>query len=205
MAAALQLALPDRLSLQPRALLPTLELASLVVLVVLNPTRIQRGHRGRRPVNLLATAAMTVANAGSAALLIRDIVTGHVNAPHAPASSAAVNLLGSGAAIYLTNVITFALWYWEFDRGGPVARAQNGAAAPPDFLFPQMATPQFAPADWRPVFVDYLYVSFTNATAFSPTDTMPLSRRAKMLMMAQSIVALSVVGLVIARAVNILQ
>jgi hypothetical protein len=99
--------------------------------------------------------------------------------------------------------VAFALWYWEFDRGGPFARAA-GERPHPDFLFPQMATPEVTHPDWEPYFVDYLYVSFTNATAFSPTDTMPMSRWAKGLMAVQSAVALSTVALVVARAVNIL-
>jgi uncharacterized membrane protein len=101
-------------------------------------------------------------------------------------------------------VIIFALWYWEFDRGGPVSRAH--AHRPyPDFLFPQMSTPDMAPSEWEPRFVDYLYLSFTNATAFSPTDVMPLSRWAKLTMLAQSAVSLITVALVIARAVNVLK
>ncbi len=120
------------------------------------------------------------------------------------ASQDATGLLTSGAAIYLTNIIAFGLWFWEIDRGGPFARAR--ATSPhPDFLFPQMSSPDVAHPDWEPRFVDYLYVSFTNAVAFSPTDTMPLTRRAKALMALQSLVALSTIGLVIARAVNVLK
>jgi uncharacterized membrane protein len=105
--------------------------------------------------------------------------------------------------VYFTNLIAFGLWYWELDRGGPAARA-HGVKAYPDFLFPQMSTPDLAPAEWEPAFIDYLYVSFTNATAFSPTDVMPLTRWAKLTMALQSAVALVVVAMVIARAVNIL-
>ena len=111
-------------------------------------------------------------------------------------------LLASGAAIWLTNVIAFALWYWEFDRGGPVARA-HGRTAVPDFQFVQMQSPELAPPDWEPEFVDYLYLSFTNATAFSPTDVMPLSRWAKMVMLVQSAVSLVTVALIISRAVSL--
>jgi uncharacterized membrane protein len=101
-------------------------------------------------------------------------------------------------------VLLFGLWYWELDRGGPGARAR-GERDFPDFLFPQMTADDMAPPDWEPTFVDYLYLSYTNATAFSPTDTLPLSRWAKLLMLVQSGVALATVALVIARAVNILQ
>ena len=114
------------------------------------------------------------------------------------------SLLFNGGAVWLTNVIVFALWYWEADRGGPAARA-NARHEYPDFLFAQMTAPEMAPRDWEPRFLDYLYLSFTNATAFSPTDTLPLSRWAKLTMMAQSAVSLVTVALVIARAVNILR
>jgi len=113
-------------------------------------------------------------------------------------------LLATGAAIYLTNIVVFGIWYWELDRGGPFAR---GAAQDPypDFLFPQMENPALALPEWSPRFIDYLYVSFTNAVAFSPTDTMPLSRWAKTLMALQSDVAVSTIALALARAVNILR
>jgi hypothetical protein len=112
-------------------------------------------------------------------------------------------LIASGAVLWLTNVLLFGLWYWELDRGGPAAR-EGAIDRIPDFLYPQMTEERWAPIDWRPSLLDYLYVSFTNATAFSPTDTMPLTPRAKVLMSAQSLTALVTVGLVVARAVNIL-
>jgi uncharacterized membrane protein len=110
----------------------------------------------------------------------------------------------SGATIWLTNIVIFALWFWEFDRGGPGSRAQARVRYP-DFLFPQMQDQQMAQVHWHPNFFDYLYISFTNASAFSPTDVLPLTRWAKMLMLFQSITSLLTVGLVVARAVNILQ
>ncbi len=113
-------------------------------------------------------------------------------------------LLVAGGSIWLTNVIVFALWYWEFDRGGPVARA-NAVRAYPDFQFVQMVAPQLAPPDWEPSFGDYLYLSFTNAAAFSPTDVLPMSRWAKMGMTAQAAISIVTVALVVARAVNILK
>jgi hypothetical protein len=120
-----------------------------------------------------------------------------------PIQYTAAVLLGGGAAIFLTNVIAFGIWYWELDRGGPFAR-QAGKHPYPDFLFPQMSDPGNARPDWRPTFVDYLYVSFTNVVAFSPTDTMPLARWAKGMMTIQSLVSMTTIALVIARAVNIL-
>jgi hypothetical protein len=112
-------------------------------------------------------------------------------------------LLLSSIVIWLTNVAVFALWYWQLDRGGPDARAR-AAHARADFVFPEMSEAEWSPPDWTPTFLDYLYVSFTNATAFSPTDTMPVSLTAKMLMMAQSVISLITVLLVASRAINVL-
>ena len=132
-------------------------------------------------------------------ILIRLIITDPAATSQAPA------LLASGAAIWATNVIAFALWYWEFDRGGPVHRA-HATYRYLDFLFPQMGLPPgLADPDWEPRFADYLYLSFTNATAFSPTDVMPLARWGKFTMLVQSAVSLALGALVIARAVNILK
>jgi len=105
--------------------------------------------------------------------------------------------------MWCLNVLVFALWFWELDNGGPVARMHAGAAGR-DFLFPQQTEPAVAPPSWRPLFLDYLYVSFTNATAFSPTDAMPLTRWAKMLMLVESAASLVLALMVAARAVNIL-
>jgi uncharacterized membrane protein len=112
-------------------------------------------------------------------------------------------LLWSGFSIWLANIVIFSLWYWDFDRGGPTARA-TASDAEPDFLFPQMTDPAYAEPGWHPRYFDYLYVSLTNASAFSPTDTMPLTRWAKLLMGTQSATSLVLVGMVLARAVNIL-
>lgn len=196
-AAALQLTLPRRLSLPPRELIPGLELALLLALTVVNPVRLQTEHRLLRFASTALVAMITLANGVSAFLLAQRLVAG-------TAGSDPIALLVAGGSIYLTNIIAFGLWYWEFDRGGPFARSR-GARPHGDFLFAQMATPEVASHDWEPHFVDYLYVSFTNATAFSPTDTLPLSRWAKLLMSAQSLVSLVTVALVVARAVNILR
>ena len=103
-----------------------------------------------------------------------------------------------------SNITVFGLLYWQFDGGGPAVRARSLTAAP-DFMFAQMQSPDLFSANWRPQFVDYLYLSFTNTTAFSPTDVLPLSRRAKLTMLVQSTVSLAIVVLVIARAVNTLR
>ncbi len=194
-AVALQLATPTSMAFRPVWALPAVELTLFVALMIANPTRINRESTVLRAVGLTLVVVASWATAWSAARLIYGLV-------HGSAGEDAQHLLLTGAAIWLTNVIVFALWYWEIDRGGPAARA-NARRSWPDFLFAQMAVPDLAQRDWEPAFVDYLYLSFTNATAFSPTDTLPLSRWAKLAMMFQSAVSLATVALVVARAVNI--
>jgi uncharacterized membrane protein len=196
-AIALQVALPDQLVLQSRWLLPSLELTLVIALLVASPKRFDRESRKQRAASLTLTGLISLANAWSAVLLVLGLLHGREGQDAAP-------LLASGVAIWLTNIIAFGLWYWQFDRGGPAARA-NARKLIPDFQFVQMQSPELAPPDWEPEFVDYLYLSFTNATAFSPTDVMPLSRWAKLTMLAQSLVSLVTVALIIARAVNILK
>jgi hypothetical protein len=198
-AIALQIAVPDRLVLlRPTWVLPTVQGALLIALVIANPHRINRESQVLRMLSLVLVAVLSFANAWSVERLAVGLVkgTGHWTAGQ---------LLITGGAIWLTNVIVFGLWYWEFDRGGPVARAL--ATKPfPDFQFPQMVSPpEMVPPNWEPAFADYLYVAFTNAAAFSPTDVMPLSRWAKMAMTVQSVISIVTVALVVARAVNILQ
>ena len=180
----------------PRWPLISLEVLLLAVLVWLNPLRLTRSTIRGKYATWVLLAAITIDNTASAAVLDARIITGEV-------SNNAMLLLGGGAAIYGTNIIVFGIWYWELDRGGPFAR-RSGTRPYPDFLFPQMTSPEVAKPDWRPKFVDYLYVSFTNVVAFSPTDTMPLARWAKVMMTVQAMVALSTAALVIARAVNVL-
>jgi uncharacterized membrane protein len=194
-AIGLQLAVPKQLAISPRWLLPGLEAAIMVMLTVANPRRISVTHKWVRPLSLLLVALATLANVYSAGQLVWRLV-------HGQEGEAAGPLLLIGGAVWLTNVIIFALWYWELDRGGPAARAQ-AIKVYPDFQFPQMATPDQTHPDWEPTFIDYLYLSFTNATAFSPTDTLPMTRWAKLLMLLQSCVSLATVALVIARAVNV--
>jgi hypothetical protein len=196
-ALTLQGLLPDQVVLGPRWLLPSLGGTFVIALFVSKPgMRIGRTSRVLRSLSLAVVGTISIANGYSAYRLIDELLRGGV--------TDATRLLLTGGAIWLTNVIAFALWYWEFDRGGPAARAL--AMRPyTDFQFPQMENPNLAPKDWEPFFVDYLYLSFTNALAFSPTDVMPLSRWAKLTMLAQSGVSVLLVLLVIARAVNILK
>jgi hypothetical protein len=197
-AIVLQLRLPDQLSLRPvpSYLLPILEAALGVGLIIANPVRFERQSVALRWASLVLILLITTANAASAVRLIQEILTRHAGSDPGP-------LLASGASIWITNVIAFGLWYWEFDRGGPVHRA-HATIQYPDFLFPQMTVTELTPPDWEPRFIDYLYLSFTNATAFSPTDVMPMARWAKLTMAVQSAVSLGLGALVIARAVNIL-
>ncbi len=196
-AIGLQLALPDRLALQSRWLLPGLEFALLIGLIIASPVRLNRESTALRIASLILAALLSLANGWSATLLIVGLVRG-------TEGNDAGALLSTGAAIWLTNIIAFAVWYWQFDRGGQAARAYARRRLP-DFQFVQMQNPDLAHPDWEPEFVDYLYLSFTNATAFSPTDVMPLSRWAKLTMLGQSLISLVTVALVIARAVNILK
>lgn len=196
-AIALQVALPDQLAVQWRWPMPALELVLLVALTVANPNRFNRESRMLRAGSLVLTGMLSLANAWSATLLVVALV-------HGEGGHDATALLTTGAAIWVTNIIAFALWYWQFDRGGPAARA-NARRPLPDFQFVQMQSPELADRDWEPEFVDYLYLSFTNATAFSPTDVMPLSRWAKLTMLTQAAISLITVALVIARAVNVLR
>ena len=193
---ALQMAIPRSYTVVPRWPLLLLEGLLLVALLAINPRVMTRRTRLGRNATWVLLAAITIDNTLSAVLLDVRIVTGEV-------SNNAAILLGSGAAIFVTNIIVFGIWYWELDRGGPFAR-HEGERPYPDFMFPQMTTPNVAKPDWRPTFVDYLYVSVTNVMAFSPTDTMPLARWAKAMMTVQAMVALSTAALVISRAVNVL-
>jgi len=196
-AIVLEATLAARVANQPRWLVAGLSGALLVMLIAVNPRHLNRQSRWLRGLSLLLIAVMSVANIAAGARLVIDLVNGQgIRDPG--------KLLVTGGAIWLTNVIVFSLWYWEFDRGGPVSRALVPDTAP-DFLFPQMASPELAPADWEAEYIDYLYVSFTNAMAFSPTDVMPMSRWTKLTMLLQSVVSLLIAVLVIARAVNILR
>jgi hypothetical protein len=194
----LQLAIPKSYTLVPRWPLIVLEVLLIAVLIWLNPLKLTNATRLGRYATWALLAAITLDNTLSAVLLDVRILTGEV-------SNKSAVLLGSGGAIFVTNIIVFGIWYWELDRGGPFAR-RAGEKPYPDFMFPQMDpdTAKLVKPGWRPTFVDYLYVSLTNAMAFSPTDTMPLARWAKGMMAVQSLVAVTTIALVIARAVNVL-
>ena len=188
-------ALPDKFVLGPKWILPVLEGALVIPLIVANPVRMTRQTRATRAISVALIGLITLTNAFSTGLLAHGILNG--------IKLSGRQLILSAIEIWITNVLVFTLWYWELDRGGPVARA-FGEQRRPDFLFPQMSTAGVAAEGWMPGFIDYLYTSFTNCTAFSPTDTMPLSPWSKVLMTLQAIVSLVTVAVVAARAVNIL-
>ena len=195
-ATLLQASLPQRVG-QLRWVSVALCLVLLVVFAFVNPRQIEQRHRPLRGVMLALVAALSIGNAISGAAA-RDRPGEQPRASATPGT-----LLRTGGAIWLTNVIVFSLWYWLFDRGGPYARAQQPDPFPA-FMFPQMEKHDFVPPGWKPEYVDYLYLAFTNALAFSPTDVMPLKHWAKLTMLVQSLVSLMIAVLVVARAVNVL-
>lgn len=152
----------------------------------------QLGHR--RTVALALLSVISLTNALLVVTLIASLVQGN--------EKSGGQLLLKAITVWGTNVIAFGLWYWAFDRGGPVRRLQPNRP-PPDFQFPQMENPQLAEPGWYPHLIDYIYVSFTNSIAFSPTDAMPLTRRAKLLMLSESAISSITILLVAARSVNI--
>ena len=194
-AIVIQLSLPERLTAGPSWLVPSLEGALLIGLAFASPKQLEHAHQHRRRTAMALVAFVSAANVYSLAALTHYLLHHHV--------SNGRELVVSGTLIWLTNFLIFGLWYWELDRGGPGPRAE-GQDGRPDFLFPQMQDDTIEPLDWRPRILDYLYVSLTNATAFSPTDTMPLTPMAKTVMGVQSVVSLVTVGLIVSRAVNIL-
>jgi uncharacterized membrane protein len=194
----LQIWISRALGIYPGWILAAIEGLLLLALLLANPGRLNREQMVLRQLGLGLVTAASAANALAGGILIYQILTKHSNLD----TMTPAHLLLTGGAVWIANVVVFALWYWELDSGGPAARA-NHRKEHPDFLFPQMT--ETARHDWEAGFVDYLYVSFTNATAFSPTDTMPLTRWAKLAMMFQAAVSVALVVLVIARAINILQ
>lgn len=188
--------LPERYTLSPSWLIPALELAILIPVSLSSPRRVANESRLMQLLAVAMIGVVTVANLSALVLLIRRLLElGH--------QVSGTELLFSSVSLWITNVIVFSLWYWEIDRGGPDDRAEANHRRP-DFLFPQMSTPGCGKPDWTPRYADYLFLAFTNSTAFSPTDVMPLTPLAKMLMMTQAIVALVTISLIAARAVNIL-
>jgi uncharacterized membrane protein len=208
--AALYIGLPSNLTFGTRYVVPVLELLLLIPLVAFNPRRFTRETALSRATSLGLVGVIGAANLVSLVLLVDALLSGDAGAGDGK------KLLLAALQVWLTNIIVFGMAYWELDRGGPVKRTQRAREdlPPADFRFSQdenhdsiaeVASSSSEKADWMPALVDYLYISVTNSTAFSPTDTMPLSTRAKVMMSIQSISALIISVLVIAKAVSGLQ
>ena len=190
---AIRVWLPSGGAIRVPWLLPAIEGALLVVLTVHDPSGPADRQRMRR-VALILVGILVLAALWATALLIADLIRGKgvANSPD--------QLLASGAIVWLGNNVAFGLLYWLMDGGGPIARSRQ--TIPVDFAFIQQTSPELAASNWKPVFLDYLHLGFTNATAFSPADVVPLTHRAKYSMVVQSTVAIALFGLVVARAVN---
>lgn len=195
----LQLRLPSQVSVGPTWLLPALQAALLLPLVVTNPVHLRHDHPLLRVLAVASAAGVMVTNAATLVNLVALLTGGSVLRPAA--------LITSAAVLLVTNVVAVAVLLWELDRGGPFARDPDHArsSGPADLLFPQLVgVPSGDPPGWAPGFVDYLFVAYTMSTAFSPTDTMPLTGRAKLAFMLGASVAMLTFALVAARAVNLL-
>jgi hypothetical protein len=190
---AARLWLPREGAIRLPWLVPGVEAILFVVLITSDPTGVAERRRQRR-VAVVLVGILVVAALWATAVLVDDLIRGK------GVSNDPSELLASGGVVWLGNILAFALLYWLMDGGGPHARTRT--RVPVDFAFTQQINPEMAPPGWRPVFLDYLHLGFTNATAFSPTDVMPLTHRAKYAMLVQSTVALALFGLVVARAVN---
>ena len=191
---AARLWLPGESAVRVPWLIPSLEAALLVALIASDPARLARRARWAHRIAVAIVIVLVAAALWATALLVYDLIRKH------GVSQSATKLLAAGALVWVGNNLAFGMLYWFMDGGGPIARMRN--PAPVDFAFVQHMSPELAPPGWRPVFLDYLHLGFTNATAFSPTDVMPLSLRAKYVMLLQATVALALFGLVVARAVN---
>ena len=188
--------LPDDVRLGPAWALPLIEGVLLVAVIAADPGSITRRSRELRALSIALVSVLVAGALWSTALLIDGLVHG------GPQTNSAEDLLEAGSIVWLSNCIAFTLLYWELDGGGAAARAHERPRYP-DLAFPQQLNPIIGPPGWRPRFVDYVYLSFTNSTAFSPTDVMPLVPWAKLAMAVQATISLAILGLVIARAVNL--
>src|SRR5262249_53234976 len=195
-AIVLTILLPGELRLGPRWLLPLIEGGLLVAIIFGDPVRISRRSRELRAISIALVFVLVFGTLWATGHLIDDLIHG------GPETNSADDLLEAGSIVWVSNNLAFALLYWELDCDGGGARAHD-AADHLDLAFPQQLNPHVASKGWQPRFIDYLYLGFTNATAFSPTDVMPLVPWAKITMTVQSVISLAILGLVIARAVNV--
>jgi hypothetical protein len=197
-ATIIPLLLPDELLPGPRWLFPMVIFALMTAMLVLDPGQIDRRSRQLRRLRVGIALVLAASTTYATLALANALVVGSAAMVNSPGE-----LLRTGGLVWLALLITFTFVYWELDIGGPAERAHLVERRFPDLAFPQDLTPAVARATWRPTFVDYLYLGLTNNLAFSPTDVMPLTHWAKLVMGLQSIASLLILGLVIARAVNI--
>jgi uncharacterized membrane protein len=196
--AGLHVALPARYRVHPVWLFPAIVLVLLAVLVIGDPGRIDRQKAWLRVATGVVIAVITLANLSAAVRLVVEILTNNKLFADHPGG-----LLAAGAVVWATNVVAFALWYWDLDRGGAASRAHHPHRNPA-FVFPEMQNPEYLPATWVPRFVDYLSLAFWTATAISPTDISAIRPWAKLLMMLEASCSIVLAALVIARAINVL-
>ncbi|MEU2433910.1 hypothetical protein ABZ611_31230 [Streptomyces sp. NPDC007861] len=189
--------MPDDLRLGPRWLLPLGEGLLLLTLIAGDPGRISRRSAALRAAAIALVGVLAVSAIWSTVRLIDDLIHGGAE------TNSATGLLQAGGSVWASTVLAFSLLYFELDGGGAAARAHRMPATP-ELAFPQQLSPELNARQWRPRYIDYLYLGLTNSTAFSPTDVMPLAPWAKISMAVQSLVSLLILGLVIARAVNVL-
>ena len=192
----LTILVPREQRVLPAWVLPVVEGILLLALIVGDPGAIDRRSKVLRGLSIVLVAILVMSALVATVRLIDVLITGGQQ------TNSASDLLEAGSIVWIANILAFALAYWELDCGGAAARAHR-TREHADFAFPQQMNPELAPVHWRPQFVDYLYLAFTTATAFSPTDAMPIAPWAKLAMIVQSLVSLAILGLVIARAVNV--
>ncbi|MEU6986229.1 hypothetical protein ABZ946_22780 [Streptomyces sp. NPDC046324] len=195
-AIVLTVLLPDSFRVAPRWVFPVIEGLLMLALIAGDPGRIDRRSAFLRAVSITLVGVLSLSAVWSTVHLVDDLIHGGRE------TGSASSLLQSGGTVWVCTVLAFSLLYYELDGGGPAARAHHMPPTPA-LAFPQQLNPELAPAGWRPRFIDYLYLGFTNATAFSPTDVMPLVPWAKIVMSVQALLSLLILGLVIARAVNV--
>jgi hypothetical protein len=195
-AIVLTILLPEDQRALPAWMLPLIEGILLAALIAGDPGAIDRRSRWLRVISIGLVSVLVLSALWATVRLIDVLISG------GPQTNSASDLLEAGSAVWVGNILAFALLYWELDGGGAAARAHH-SRSDVDFAFPQQMNPELARVNWSPRFVDYLYLAFTNATALSPTDAMPIAPWAKLAMIVQSLISLSILGLVIARAVNV--
>jgi uncharacterized membrane protein len=195
-AIVLTILLPETIRFFPQWLIPAVETALLIALIAGDPGKIDRRARHLRWLSISLVGVLVGGALVATGNLIDILIEGGEE------TDSASELLAAGSSVWAANIIAFALLYWELDAGGAAARAHR-VHPYPGFAFPQQLNPDLAPPGWQPRFIDYLYLAFTNATALSPTDAMPMAPWAKVAMVVQALVSLAILALVVARAVNV--